>query len=202
MSSSIRVAEEVLSRRDPVIASLVKQYGPCTLQASAFPFDVFVSTIVGQQLSGKAADTIVSRIETVVGTRPFDAKSLLNADQALIRACGVSAAKSRTILGLARAVDDGLVHFDGFDEMEDEGVILNLTKLWGIGQWTAEMFLIFGLGRQDVLSTSDAGLARAHRQLYESSNDTARHPCRLAFTAEAWRPYRSIASWYLWRTLD
>lgn len=194
-------AEQHLSAADRCLAGLIEQYGPCPLGAGRRdPFDALVVAIVGQQLSLKAAAVIRERLQTYIGaTRPFFPGHFLLHTPDSLRMAGLSAAKARWILNLARMASSGEVDLDWISEQPDGEAIEALVRLPGIGQWTAEMFLIFSLGRPDVLSLGDAGLRRAVKALYALSDlDDA----GFRQLAEPWRPYRSIASWYLWRSLD
>jgi DNA-3-methyladenine glycosylase II len=176
---------------------LIAEHGPCPLAKREYhPFHALVTSIISQQLSSKAADTIESRIPETVSV-PFDPTELLSISIESLRTAGLSRPKARYIHELAQRVTDGRLSFSILESAQDDDVIAALMKLTGIGRWTAEMFLIFGLKRLDVLSLGDAGLQRAARALYESRGNGE----LLASVATAWRPYRSIASWYLWRHL-
>ena len=192
-------AEKHLSRADTVMKRLVKSHGPCPLAVREYrPFDTLVGSIIGQQLSAKAADTIKGRIIGIVGT-PFKPTEILRASVDALRAAGLSGAKVRYVVELAERVNDGRLSFDSLESEESESVISRLTEIPGVGRWTAEMFLIFGLKRPDVLAVHDAGLQRAARLLYVTPHRSTRI---LEEVSESWRPYRSVASWYLWQHLD
>lgn len=187
-------AEAYLSRSCRVMAGLIRVHGPCRLADREFrPFQTLANSIISQQLSAKAADTIERRVHAIVpGLTP--AGFLAVAPDAL-RTAGLSSAKARYIVELAQRVSDGRLNLEAMQEAPDADVVAALVELPGIGQWTAEMFLIFGLRRPDVLSLGDAGLQRATRLLF---GDDA----KLERLGQPWRPFRSVASWYLWRTLD
>lgn len=192
-------AEQHLSKADKVKKRLVKAHGPCPLASRKYrPFDTLVGSIISQQLSAKAADTIKSRIIGIVGT-PFKPTEVLRANVDALRAAGLSGAKVRYVRELAERVADGRLSFDALESEESESVISRLIEIPGVGRWTAEMFLIFGLKRPDVLAVHDAGLQRAARMLYVNPSRSDR---RLEEVSESWRPYRSVASWYLWQHLD
>jgi len=177
------------------MAKLVRTHGNCRLAGRAFlPFHALTEAIISQQLSVKAADTIAARVAQLT-TRPFVASAVLEVPADSLRAAGLSSAKVRYIHELARRVEDGALDFPHLRRQTDEAVMAALTAVPGIGRWTAEMFLIFTLKRPDILSLGDAGLSRAVRLLYGETADFEK-------LAEAWRPYRSVASWYLWRHLD
>jgi DNA-3-methyladenine glycosylase II len=178
---------------------LIKAYGPCALPDREFhPFDTLARSIIGQQLSSKAADTIRNRIVVLVG-EPFAPAKLLQANVEHLRTAGLSAAKVRYIRELADRTLDSRLSFDLLTALDDDSVIAKLTEVPGIGRWTAEMFLIFGLKRPDVLALSDAGLQRAARILYGGRGQKT---SILEKVSDSWRPYRSVASWYLWEHLD
>jgi len=192
-------AEQHLSEADMVMNRLVKAHGPCPLADRKYhPFDTLVGSIISQQLSAKAADTIKGRIVSIVGS-PFQPAEFLRAKVEVLRAAGLSGAKVRYVRELAERVADGRLSFDALEFEESESVISKLIEIPGVGRWTAEMFLIFGLKRPDVLAVHDAGLQRAARMLYVNQSRSDR---RLEEVSESWRPYRSIASWYLWQHLD
>lgn len=192
-------AEAYLSRVDPVVHSLIKAHGPCSLPEREYrPFDTLVVSIISQQLSAKAADTIEGRISKIV-RKPFTPAAFLQIHDASLREAGLSRAKIRYIRELALRVAGRHLVFDELISCDNEAVIDKLVEVPGIGRWTAEMFLIFGLKRPDVLAFSDAGLQRAAVILYGT---TKRKAPLLETVSEAWRPYRSVASWYLWQHLD
>jgi len=189
------VAEQHLLRSDRVMAKLVRQHGNCRLGTRAFrPFHALTTAIISQQLSVKAAETIASRV-ALHAPRPFEPTSILAVAPDSLRAAGLSGAKAKYIHGLARLVEEGNLDFLQIRKLHDEAAIAALTEVPGIGRWTAEMFLIFTLKRPDILSLGDAGLSRAVRVLYGEGADMQR-------VAERWRPFRSVASWYLWQHLD
>jgi len=190
-----RLAELHLLKADRVMAKLVRTHGSCKLGSRAFrPFHALTTAIISQQLSVKAADTIASRV-ALHATRPFEPKSILAVAPEALRDAGLSGAKAKYIQGLAKRVEDGTLRFPEIRRLHDEAAIAVLTEVPGIGRWTAEMFLIFTLKRPDILSLGDAGLCRAVRLLYGEAADMQR-------VAERWRPYRSVACWYLWKHLD
>jgi DNA-3-methyladenine glycosylase II len=191
---ALRKAEKHLRHSDEIMSTLVSKHGPCPLAKHTLPpFQTLVTSIIGQQLSAKAADTIEARVMRVVGV--FDPDAFLNVPIENLTRAGLSAAKTRYILELARRVHGGQIKFSILSRHPDDKVIASLTELPGIGQWTAKMFLIFGLRRADVLAIDDAGLQRAARTLYGPS-------AQLQYISKPWRPYCSVASWYLWKHLD
>ncbi len=194
-----KAAERHLCEVDTVMRQLVKKHGNCTLwRRVSPPFDALVCSIIGQQLSAYAARTIRTRVVAVVGA-PFEPGAILKCDVSKLRAAGLSGAKVRYIRELADRVDSGQIRFGLLRSEDSPSVVAKLLQVPGVGKWTAEMFLIFGLRRPDVLASTDAGLQRAVRLLYGNSTNAQQ---QLERVANAWRPYRSVASWYLWRHLD
>jgi DNA-3-methyladenine glycosylase II len=195
-------ADRLLARRDPVLRGLIRQHGPCGLANShrEDPFVAAVEAIVWQQLSGKAAATIYRRVVALLPGGGVTPANVLAVPEQELRAAGLSRAKTAYIRDLAGHVLDGRLHLDRFEEMDDEAVIGELTAVKGIGRWTAEMFLMFRLQRPDVLPVGDLGIVNAIKRAYGLRK--APTPARMAKIAEAWRPYRSIACWYLWQSLD
>jgi DNA-3-methyladenine glycosylase II len=194
-------ARRVLARRDPVMRDLMRRYGPCGL-ASAQRTDPFVAlahAIISQQLSTKAAATIARRFDGLAGGTPTPAAVAARSDEEL-RAVGLSGQKVRYMRDLCARVLDGSLPLHAFDALSDEDVITALTSVKGIGRWTAEMFLMFRLHRPDVLPVGDLGIVKAVQRVYGLR--TAPTAARLNRIGEPWRPYRSVACWYLWASLD
>jgi DNA-3-methyladenine glycosylase II len=199
VDAAIRSAERHLSAVDPVMKRLIAKHGHCPLAEREFqPFHMLANSIISQQLSTKAAATIKQRVGALVGV-PFQTSRVLSNSIEKLRAAGLSQAKTRYIRELAAHVKDGRLDFDAIVELGDEAAIEKLVIVPGIGRWTAEMFLLFGLKRMDVLALGDAGLQRAARNLYGKKRNSK---TLLPRVAENWRPYRSIASWFLWRSLE
>ncbi|MEO6164056.1 MAG: DNA-3-methyladenine glycosylase 2 family protein [Candidatus Binatia bacterium] len=199
IAKAIRKAECQLAKADPIMNRLIAKHGHCPIAEREFqPFHMLANSIISQQLSTKAAATIKQRVGILVGV-PFQIRQVLSTEPAKLRGAGLSGAKTRYIRELAAHVSDGRLDFREIDFLSNEAVIEKLVIVPGIGRWTAEMFLLFGLKRLDVLAIGDAGLQRAARNLYGKKRKSA---TLLPRVAEAWRPYRSIASWYLWRSLE
>lgn len=201
-SSLVRKAEEHLKRKDRLLRLIIRKVGVCTLNPPGQdPFNILVSSIIGQQLSAKAASTIRGRVVNLLGQKKaISPEALLEASPLSLREAGLSAAKTRYVQELAKAVRCGTLDLVALRHLNDESVVEILTRQPGIGRWTAEMFLIFAFGRPDVLSLADSGLRRAVRKVYgfdgrPSDDDMVR-------LAEKWRPFRTVASWYLWRSLE
>jgi len=189
-------------RQDPVLGAIIKEHGPCGLGAARDRFDHFamlVRAIVFQQLSTKAATTIHGRLVAALpGTVTPQALAALTEDQ--MRTAGISRQKAGYLRDLCEKVSSGVVPLPALDGMTDEEVIIALTHVKGIGRWSAEMFLIFRLQRPDVLPLGDLGILNAIQKAYRlRKKPTA---ARMAKLGDTWRPYRSVASWYLWRSLE
>lgn len=197
----VREAERFLMEADPVMRDLILAHGPCSL-GSGRPdyFDTLSWSIVSQQLSTRAANTIGSRVLELTGQTKFSAPHLLRVPHERLRAAGLSNNKARFIHALAQETVEGSLNFRSLAQLPDEAVIDRLVRLKGVGRWTAEMFLMFALRRSDVASPDDVGLQRAVHELY----GLRRRPSTRRFfqIARPWSPYRTVACWYLWRTVD
>ncbi len=196
-------ARRALMRRDPILASIIKQHGPCGLAAARERFDHFAMlarAIVFQQLSTKAATTIHNRLVECLPGATMTAEGLAGVSDVQLRAAGISRQKAGYLRDLAVKVADGTVPLEALEAMTDEEVVTALTQVKGIGRWTAEMFLIFRLQRPDVLPLGDLGIVTAIQKAYRLRKKPT--PDRMRKLGEAWRPYRSIASWYLWQSLE
>jgi DNA-3-methyladenine glycosylase II len=196
-------ARRHLMRCDPRLAPLIRRVGRCKLPdaGSGTPFAHLVRAILSQQLSGKAANTIHCRVLALVepagGLTPA---GLLAVDPVALRAAGVSGPKIAYLRDLAGRVRDGRLDLDGLDQSSDEEVIATITAVKGLGRWSAEMFLMFRLNRPDVFPVGDLGIVKGVQKLLGMKRRPA--PRTMLRVAEAWRPYRSVAAWYLWRLHD
>jgi DNA-3-methyladenine glycosylase II len=190
-------------RQDPVLGAIIKKHGPCDLGAARDRFDHFamlVRAIVFQQLSTKAATTIHGRLIESLPGATLTPQALAAVTDAQLRAAGISRQKAGYLKDLCEKVSSGAVPLDALAAMSDDEVIAALTKVKGIGRWSAEMFLIFRLQRPDVLPLGDLGILTAIQKAYRlRKKPTA---ARMSKIGDAWKPYRSVASWYLWRSLD
>ncbi|HIA62722.1 MAG TPA: DNA-3-methyladenine glycosylase 2 family protein [Planctomycetes bacterium] len=189
-----------LRRRDAVMRKAINLVGPCRFEVDRNGFRMLVRSIVGQQLSTSAAATIWRRFIELNGGRRVSAGKTLLFSAAQLRAIGFSAAKCRAVLSIAKSVIDGDVHLAELSRLSDEQVTAELIKLRGVGPWTAQMYLMFSLGRADVFPTGDLGIVNAVTALYKFNNRATE--TEMLEIAESWRPYRTIASWYLWQALD
>lgn len=198
--SLIRRAESELSAADSVMAKLIAARGPLPTRRKREPhFHVLAVSIINQQLSQKAADAIEARVALVIPT-PFAAADAARASEKKLRAAGLSFGKVRYLRELATRVLDGKIPVSDFAKMPDEEIIESLVECPGVGRWTAEMFLMFALQRADVVSVGDGALRRAARMLYGKRfrGDDGEV---LQKAAQKWRPWRTIACRYLWRSL-
>jgi DNA-3-methyladenine glycosylase II len=193
-----RKAQRHLARRDPVLKGLIAAVGPCTLRPDPAAFLVLVRAILAQMISTKAAASIFARVQAVLGPAGFTPAAVLAAGEQALRGAGLSGSKARALLDLAVRVANGSLPLDRLPEMPDDEVIARLLPVRGIGTWTAQMFLIFSLGRTDVLAVDDFGLRAGVRECYGLSALPDR--AGLCQRAEAWRPYRSVATWYFWKS--
>jgi len=196
-------ARRALMRRDPVLAAIIKRHGACGLGAVRDRFDHFsmlVRAIVFQQLSTKAATTIHNRLTGYMPDSKPTPEALAAVKDDQLRAAGISRQKAGYLRDLSEKVRSGALPLDSVDAMSDEEVIVALTQVKGIGRWTAEMFLIFRLQRPDVFPVGDLGIVTAIQKAYRMRKKPT--PDRMRKLGEAWRPYRSVAMWYLWRSLD
>jgi DNA-3-methyladenine glycosylase II len=190
-------ARRHLARRDPVMKHVAALVGRCTLAPGGDPFNILVRSIVSQLISTKAAVTISGRVEAAAGGN-VSPEAILALGEAGLRPCGLSATKAQAILDLARRATDGRAPLGRLGELADAEVAACLTAVRGIGVWTAEMFLIFGLGRLDVLPVGDLGLRAGVKDCYRL--DELPGALKLREIAAAWAPYRSIGTWYMWRS--
>lgn len=200
----LKEAMKTLSANDPKMAAAIERVGPCMMlpRTDGSHFDHLVRAIVFQQLSGSAASTIYGRFKERVGdgTDAPTPTQILSADDGVLRACGLSTAKTRAIVDLAQHVRDARLPLDVIDTMEDDAVISALIAVRGVGRWTAQMFLMFRLGRPDVLPVLDLGVRKGAQRIYRMR--TLPDADRLEKVARNWRPWASVASWYCWRVLD
>jgi DNA-3-methyladenine glycosylase II len=201
-AATLARARRHLVLHDPVLARIVEQVGSCGLRPGTNDhlFDGLVRAIVSQQLSAKAAGTIYRRVCALAGSGRPDPGAIAVLEREALREVGLSTRKAEYVIDLARRVQSGALHLDGLAALDDEHAMARLTAIRGIGRWTAEMVLIFLLHRLDVLPVDDVGLQRAVQRAYRLGRRPS--PARLTRLAEPWRPWRSVACWYLWQWLD
>lgn len=189
-----------LSAADARLAAIIKSVGGYTINAGGEPFQSLVEAIMYQQLAGSAADAIHGRFMALYRNRFPTPPRLLLTPKEKLRSVGLSGRKVEYIIDLATRVNSKQLDLNGLAAMHNEQVIEQLTTVKGIGRWTAEMFLIFCLGRPDVLPVGDLGLRKAMQKTYSLRNLPL--PERMEKIAQPWRPYRSVATWYMWKSLE
>ena len=198
----LRAAEAHLSAVDPALAKVIKRVGPCTLtlERGFDPFESLARSIVYQQLTGKAAETIHGRLVDAFGGTLHPDK-VARARIPSLRKCGLSNSKAKAIQDLARKHRDGLIpSAKQLNTMSNEDVIDTLTQVYGIGPWTVQMMLMFRMGRMDVMPVEDYGVRKGYSVLVKAKDLVSKK--ELLAGAEPWAPYRSIGSWYMWRVLE
>jgi DNA-3-methyladenine glycosylase II len=188
-----------LRSADPILAGIIERVGAYAMQYHEPTFRALVRSIVFQQLHGKAARAIFDRLQNKAGGE-ITPESILKLRPAQMRALGLSKQKLTYIRDLARKTRDGVVEFKRLPEMTDEEVIAELVQVKGIGEWTAHMFLMFALRRPNILPTGDYGVRAAMRKAYGMK--AMPKPRTMQRIARCWHPYCSVASWYMWRSLD
>jgi DNA-3-methyladenine glycosylase II len=186
-------------RQDPILAEIIDRVGPYGIQFREPNFETLVKSIVYQQLSGRVASVILGRLNSAVAGN-ITPETILKLRPSRMRALGLSTQKTAYIRDLARHARDRRVTFEDLADLPDDAVIERLTQVKGIGVWTVHMFLIFALRRLDVLPTGDLGVRNAIRRAYNL--EALPSPAEMEAMAVAWRPYCSVASWYLWRSLE
>jgi DNA-3-methyladenine glycosylase II len=191
-------AKRALTRRDPVMAKVMRAHPKIFLARRGEPFLTLARAIVGQQISVKAAQSVWDRLAACVGD--VTPQNVLLKERPILRACGLSDRKTEYIADLAQHFANGSIHVHRWPAMSDEEIIAELVQVRGIGRWTAEMFLIFNLLRPDVFPLDDLGLQKGIRVTYYAGRKVALSTMRRL--GESWRPWRSVATWYLWRSLD
>lgn len=188
-----------LTQADPVLAAIISRHGPCTLQPQRRYFTALAEAILSQQLSVKAAATIFKRFKEKLDGR-VTSENILELTDAQFRAAGVSRQKMAYLRDLAVKWQNGVIVHRRLAKMRDDEVIQALTQVKGIGRWTAEMFLIFSLMRPDVLPVDDLGFRKAVQIAYKLRKLPSAG--KIEQLAESWKPYRSVATWYMWASLD
>ena len=191
-----------LVQGDRVMQRLIPRFGQARLLSRGDAFTTLARSVVGQQISVKAAQSVWARFAQAAGAPdgPLSPANVLGMPVPVLRAAGLSARKSEYLLDLSRHFTEGRLHVERWPAMSDEAIIGELVAIRGVGRWTAEMFLIFHLMRPDVLPLDDLGLLKGISLNYFSGESVSRAEAREV--AAAWAPYRSVATWYLWRSLD
>jgi len=195
----MRKAVDHLKKSDPILRAIIERAGPCRMEFGEPEFGSVAEAIVYQQLNGKAAVTIFNRFVALAGD-PLTPEGILKLSDAQLRGVGLSKQKSAYLKDLAKKTSDGVLNFARLPEMTDEEVSEHLMQVKGIGEWTAHMFLMFSLRRPNVLPTGDYGVQVAMKKHYKKRK--LPKPKDMKKIARAWEPYRSVACWYMWRSLD
>src|SRR5689334_12821918 len=196
----MKKALQHLKAADPVLGNIIERVGPYRMQYREPSFHTLVRSIVYQQLSGKAALTIFNRLIAAAKADPLTPEAVLKLRPARMRSLGLSKQKMTYIRELARLTQKGQVSFEKLSDLEDTAIVEHLTRVKGVGVLTVHMFLIFALRRPDILPTGDLGIRAAMKKAY--GLDDLPKPADMEKIAAAWRPWSSVACWYLWRSLD
>jgi DNA-3-methyladenine glycosylase II len=192
-------AKRALARRDPVMGAIMRQHPRVYMMVRGEPFMTLARAICGQQISVKAAQSVWNRV-CICLDQKITPEAVVAANRKNLRACGLSDRKTEYIADLAQHFVDGKIHARDWPRMSDEEIIAELTDVRGIGRWTAEMFLMFNLLRPDVFPLDDLGLQKGIRVAYFKGRKASLK--KMKALGETWRPWRSVATWYLWRSLD
>ena len=193
-------ADEHLAQACPHMARLVREHGPCGLKLRPEPFQMLVRSVTSQQISGAAARSIMRRLEAAIEPAGLTPAAIFGCGEQTLRSVGYSARKASYLLGLAQEVLDGSLDFDALATKPDDQIVERLSELRGIGAWTAQMYLIFCLGRPDVFPYDDLGVRQALRNFHGLEEMPRKREA--VELAAPWRPYASVASWYCWRSID
>jgi len=188
-----------LKMSDPIMRGIIARVGPCRIEYGPPEFHSLAESIVYQQLNGRAAETIFDRFTALAGD-PVTPRRILKLTDAQLRSVGLSKQKSSYLRDMAERAARGELNFGNLHRLSDEEVIKHLTQVKGVGEWTAQMFLMFTLRRPNVLPTGDLGVQMAIKKHYNKRK--LPKPAQMEKIAKAWEPYRSVACWYLWRSLD
>lgn len=198
-TTQYRKAINHLKNSDPVLAEIIERVGPLRMEYSEPTFHSLAEAILYQQLNGKAAVTIFNRFTALAGN-PLSPHGILKLTDAQMREVGLSRQKTSYLRDLSEKTQAGLLEFERMPEMTEDDVIAHLTQVKGVGVWTAHMFLMFTLRRPDILPTGDYGVQAAMKKYYKKRKWPK--PDVMHKIAKPWAPYRSIACWYLWKSLD
>ena len=196
----MRSALKHLKKSDPVIAAIIRRVGPCAIQYREPSFETLVRSIVYQQLSGRVASVIFARLHAAAGEEQLTPEGIMKLRPEKMRKLGLSGQKTLYIRELAKHTKRGRIVFENLSATDDLAVIEHLTRVKGIGVWTAQMFLMFALRREDVLPVADLGIRSAMKKAYGLPD--LPKPAEMEKIAAVWKPYTSIACWYLWRSLE
>ena len=199
---TVAAAVERLKKHDPLLGRVIERYGPCTIRPHRNYYQELVDSIISQQLSVHAARAIEQRFRDLFDGAFPTAEQILTTDVETLRGLGFSRAKGSYVLDLAQHIVDGKVKFDHLDSLSNEEVMAELLPVKGIGEWTVHMFLMFCMGRLDVLPVGDLGIRNGIRKLYGLGEAPSPAQVREIAEQNEWHPYESVASWYIWQSLD
>jgi DNA-3-methyladenine glycosylase II len=197
-----KAAAEYLGANDPVLRPIIHRVGPARFRPHKDYYWELVDSIISQQLSVKAARSIERRFQELFGTEIPSPQQILQKDVEELRSVGLSRPKANYIRDLAGHIADGKISFDRFDSLSNDEIMSELIDVKGIGEWTVHMFLMFCMGRLDVLPVGDLGIRNSMRSLYGFENTPTPDEIRKIAKEYHWSPYESIASWYIWQNLD
>ena len=205
MQKALRTAEIALQSSDPVIATLIEQHGPCTLYSANSlihqpHFHVLVWAIINQQLSVPSALSIETKLTGLIQSKNFTPDAIHKLDDQQLAACGLSRQKIRYLRALCNAVGSSEINLQRLSKLDNQQISDTLSALPGIGPWTVDMFLMFSLGRLDVLPLGDLALRKSIEHHYQLPDKPAAQDYHAI--ADKWRPYRTVSSWYLWAAVD
>lgn len=195
-------AAKYLSKNDPILAAVIRRVGLSTITPHTDYYWELIDSIISQQLSVKAANSIERRFQELLGSKVPKPEAILAKSVEELRRAGLSGAKANYIRDLAQKILDGDIRFDKLEIQSNQEIIDELTAVKGIGEWTAHMFLIFSLGRMDILPTGDLGIRNGIRVLYGLKDTPTPQQVREISLDHKWNPYESVASWYVWQSLN
>lgn len=201
-ATQLRRATTQLRKNDPVLALLIDKFGPCTIEPHANYYQELVSSIISQQLSVKAAASIWQRFLTLYGSVFPMPQDILATSLDTLRSAGLSKAKALYVQDIAQHIMDGRLEINKLPDLSNEQIIAELTAIKGIGEWTAHMFLMFSLGRLDVLAVGDLGIRNGIAKLYNVDGPISAESVRAVSERHQWHPYETVACWYIWKALD
>lgn len=199
-SAQIPTALQHLKQADSILAAVIDQIGPFAMKTQKSGYEVLVQAVISQQISTAAARTIRLRLQALIPTQKLLPEALQQLSDKQLNQIGISRQKLSYLRDLTRCTLDGIIQFRRISQANDEDAIAELIQVRGIGRWTAQMYLMFSLGRPDVFATDDLGLRNAITKLYQVPPNSHRRD--FDAIADRWKPWRSVASWYLWRSLE
>ena len=202
LEKAYQAAADYLSTHDPYLTPVIAKYGLCTIQPHTDYYQDLVESIIGQQLSVKAAATIRDRFKAMFDNQVPAPEILLEQDIETLRSVGLSRSKALYIRDLAEHVVDGRLSFEHLPELSNEEIIKELTAIKGVGEWTVHMFLMFCMGRLDIVAHGDLGIRNGVKALYGLDHVPTPQEVKDIAEKHHWQPYASIACWYIWRSLD